>query len=366
MSNIVDVYAREILDSRGNPTVEVEVVLDDGSFGRAAVPSGASTGAYEAVELRDGDEGRYLGKGVRKAVENVNTTHRRGARRAWTPPTSARSTRCMLELDGTANKGKLGANAILGVSLAVRQGGGRVHRAPALPLHRRRERARAARADDEHPQRRRARRQQRRPAGVHGHAGRRADLRRGPALVRRDLPRAQEGAAGPQARRPASATRAASRPNLASNEDALKVIVEAIEKAGYKPGEEIMLRARPGLDRVLRRRARRLRARRRGPRAHARPRWSSSGPAWSTATRSSRSRTAWPRTTGTAGSCSPSGSATRSSSSATTCSSPTPSAWRRGIEMGVANSILVKVNQIGTLTETLDASRWRSAPATRA
>ena len=72
MSSIVDVYGREILDSRGNPTIEVEVVLDDGSFGRAAVPSGASTGAFEAVELRDGDKGRYLGKGVRTAVDNVN------------------------------------------------------------------------------------------------------------------------------------------------------------------------------------------------------------------------------------------------------------------------------------------------------
>ena len=92
MSNIVDVYAREILDSRGNPTVEVEVVLDDGSFGRAAVPSGASTGAFEAVELRDGDAGRYLGKGVRKAVENVKRRSPRSSW-AWTPPTSARWTR---------------------------------------------------------------------------------------------------------------------------------------------------------------------------------------------------------------------------------------------------------------------------------
>ncbi|HET6351486.1 MAG TPA: phosphopyruvate hydratase [Coriobacteriia bacterium] len=118
MSNIVDVFAREILDSRGNPTVEVEVVLDDGSFGRAAVPSGASTGAFEAVELRDGDAGRYLGKGVTMAVENVNTTI--AEELVGVDATDQRLVdSILLELDGTPNKGKLGANAILGVSLAA-------------------------------------------------------------------------------------------------------------------------------------------------------------------------------------------------------------------------------------------------------
>ena len=118
MPNIQDVYAREVLDSRGNPTVEVEVLTESGAFGRAIVPSGASTGEYEAVELRDGDKSRYLGKGVLKAVENVNemiaeeligmdVTDQVGIDRA------------MIELDGTENKGKLGANAILGVSMAV-------------------------------------------------------------------------------------------------------------------------------------------------------------------------------------------------------------------------------------------------------
>ncbi len=118
MAIITDVYAREILDSRGNPTVEVEVYLEDGSMGRAAVPSGASTGAYEAVELRDGDKSRYLGKGVRKAVENVNEI--------IAPEIIGMDVfdqvgidMTMIELDGTPNKGKLGANAILGVSMAV-------------------------------------------------------------------------------------------------------------------------------------------------------------------------------------------------------------------------------------------------------
>ena len=118
MSIITDVYAREILDSRGNPTVEVEVVLDDGSFGRAAVPSGASTGAFEAVELRDGDSTRYLGKGVRQAVDNVNEIIAEEV--VGLDATDQRSVdSAMLALDGTPNKGKLGANAILGVSLAV-------------------------------------------------------------------------------------------------------------------------------------------------------------------------------------------------------------------------------------------------------
>ena len=118
MSTIIDIYGREVLDSRGNPTVEVEVTLDDGSFGRATVPSGASTGAFEAAELRDPDEPRYLGKGVQRAVDHVNeeiadallgmeATDQRGIDAA------------LLELDGTPNKGNLGANAVLGTSLAV-------------------------------------------------------------------------------------------------------------------------------------------------------------------------------------------------------------------------------------------------------
>jgi enolase len=117
MSFITDIWAREILDSRGNPTVEVEVTLDDGSQGRAAVPSGASTGAFEAVELRDGDSARYGGKGVLTAVANVNDII--GPELMGMDATDQRLVdMTMLALDGTPNKGKLGANAILGVSLA--------------------------------------------------------------------------------------------------------------------------------------------------------------------------------------------------------------------------------------------------------
>ena len=118
MSIILDVYGREVLDSRGNPTVEVEVTLDDGSFGRAIVPSGASTGAFEACELRDGDKTRYLGKGVSKAVAHVNEEIAEAI--IGMEATDQRALDAeMIELDGTPNKGRLGANAILGASLAT-------------------------------------------------------------------------------------------------------------------------------------------------------------------------------------------------------------------------------------------------------
>src|SRR5690554_5684979 len=118
MTAIVDIHAREILDSRGNPTVEVDVALEDGSRGRAAVPSGASTGAHEAVELRDGDKKRYFGRGVRKAGDAANgeVFHAIGGMDA---SDQAKIDETLIALDGTPNKGRLGANAILGVSLAV-------------------------------------------------------------------------------------------------------------------------------------------------------------------------------------------------------------------------------------------------------
>ncbi|MFZ5726747.1 MAG: phosphopyruvate hydratase [Pseudomonadota bacterium] len=132
MTAIIDIHGREILDSRGNPTVEVDVLLEDGSFGRAAVPSGASTGAHEAVELRDGDKARYLGKGVTKAVAAVN-----GEIAEALIGLDAEDQReidmAMIDLDGTANKSRLGANAILGVSLAAAKAAAD---ARGLPLYR--------------------------------------------------------------------------------------------------------------------------------------------------------------------------------------------------------------------------------------
>jgi enolase len=132
MTAIVDIVARQILDSRGNPTVEVDVILEDGSMGRAAVPSGASTGAHEAVELRDGDKARYLGKGVLKAVEAVNSEIL-DAIGGMDAENQVAIDEAMIELDGTPNKGRLGANAILGVSLAVAKAAAE---AASLPVYR--------------------------------------------------------------------------------------------------------------------------------------------------------------------------------------------------------------------------------------
>src|SRR5262245_42230295 len=132
MTAIVDIIGREILDSRGNPTVEVDVVLEDGSYGRAAVPSGASTGAHEAVELRDGDKKRYLGKGVQKAVAAV-TGEIFDAIGGMDAEQQAKIDETMIALDGTPNKGRLGANAVLGVSLAVAKAAAATR---GLPLYR--------------------------------------------------------------------------------------------------------------------------------------------------------------------------------------------------------------------------------------
>ena len=195
MIEIVDVIGREILDSRGNPTVEVEVTLDDGVVGRAAVPSGASTGVYEACELRDGDKGRYLGKGVEKAVSNVNTEIAEaliGLNVLDQPAID----KLLIELDGTPNKGRLGANAILGASLACAKaaadslglslyqyiGGVNAKTLPVPMMNI---------LNGGGP-----RHQQRGHPGVHDHACVRPFLERGAAPLRRGIPHPEECAQG--------------------------------------------------------------------------------------------------------------------------------------------------------------------------
>ena len=175
MSSIVDVVAREILDSRGNPTVEADVLLESGVMGRAAVPSGASTGSREAIELRDGDPQRYLGKGVLRAVENVNTEICEAiiGLDAVEQPLIDQT---LIELDGTENKARLGANAMLAVSLAVAKAAAEES---GLPLYRYLGGAGRMQLPvplDERDQRRRARQQQPGSAGVHGHPGGRGEL----------------------------------------------------------------------------------------------------------------------------------------------------------------------------------------------
>ena len=131
-TTIESIYSQEILDSRGNPTVEVEVILADGTWGRAAVPSGASTGVHEALELRDGDKKRYNGKGVLKAVEAVNTSIAE-LLVGWDASEQKAIDMAMIELDGTPNKSKFGANAILGTSLAIAKAAANAH---GMPLYR--------------------------------------------------------------------------------------------------------------------------------------------------------------------------------------------------------------------------------------
>lgn len=239
MTTITDVFAREIMDSRGNPTVEVDVVLEDGSFGRAAVPSGASTGAYEAVELRDGDKGRHLGKGVLKAVENVNgiiAPELIGLDALDQPGIDA----VMLRLDGTPNKAKLGANAILGVSMAVAKAAAG---ALGLPLYKYLGGVNAKEM----------------PVPMMNilnggkHADNNVDIQEfmvmpvGAATFAEALRMGAEiyhtlkKVLKDRGLATAIGDEGGFAPNLASNEEALKVIVEAVQKAGYTPGEQVGL-----------------------------------------------------------------------------------------------------------------------------
>jgi enolase len=242
MTDIADIVARQILDSRGNPTVEVDVILDDGSFGRAAVPSGASTGAHEAVELRDGDKDLWGGKGVGKAVDAVNGEIF-DALSGMDAEDQRRIDEALIELDGTENKGRLGANAILGVSLATAKASADLVGPAALPLCRRRLGPHPADADDEHHQRRRSRRQSDRHPGVHDPADRRRDLLGGPAHGFGDLPRAEE-ALKDAGHNTNVGDEGGFAPNLASAEEALAFITKAGQAAGYLAGEDFHL----GLD----------------------------------------------------------------------------------------------------------------------
>lgn len=239
MSQIVKIHGREILDSRGNPTLEVDVYTDTGHMGRAAVPSGASTGAHEAVELRDGDAKRYLGKGVSKAVEHVNNTLNSELSGALVTE-QALIDSAMIALDGTPNKANLGANAILGVSLAVAKAGAS---ASGLPLYRYVGGVQAntlpvpmmniinggAHADNKVD----VQEFMIMPVGASSFG---QGLRMGAeifhalkAVLRKKGLSTNVGDEGGFA------------PDLASNEDALKLVMQAIEQAGYKPGEDIVL-----------------------------------------------------------------------------------------------------------------------------
>ncbi len=239
MSTILDVHAREILDSRGNPTIEVDVTLQSGAAGRAAVPSGASTGEHEALELRDGDAKRYLGKGVQQAVQNV--IEKIGpALRGMDPTEQVEIDRHLIELDGTPNKGKLGANAILGVSMAVARAaavetglplfrylGGPLARTMPVPLMNILNGGAHATNTLDFQEFMIV------PAGAQSFG---EALRMGAevfhalkkVLVKRKLATGVGDEGG-------------FAPDLSNDEEALKVIIEAIESAGYAPGREVAL-----------------------------------------------------------------------------------------------------------------------------
>ncbi|WP_300408018.1 phosphopyruvate hydratase [Lagierella sp.] len=239
MSRIIDIYAREVLDSRGNPTVEVEVVTEAGGIGRAIVPSGASTGAHEAVELRDNDESRYLGKGVLTAVDNVNQVIAEEIIGEEVLE-QVRIDNLMIELDGTENKGKLGANAILGVSIAVAKAAademglhlyeylGGVN-SKVLPLPMMNILNGGEHADNNVD----IQEFMVMPAGAETF---KEALRMG-AEVFHSLKKVLKD----KGLNTAVGDEGGFAPNLASNEEALQTIVTAIEKAGYKPGEDVLL-----------------------------------------------------------------------------------------------------------------------------
>jgi enolase len=239
VSAIVDVRAREILDSRGNPTVEAEVTLETGARGRAAVPSGASTGAHEAVELRDGDRNRYLGKGVLRAVENVNTQIRE-ALRGFEAREQLDIDRTMIELDGTPNKRNLGANAILSVSMAVA-------RAAALENHMPLWKYLARGGPNVLPV------PMMNILNGGAHAPNNVDIQefmvvplnftsfREALRCGAEIFHSLKKVLSEKGKNTAVGDEGGFAPDLASNEEAAEVVLMAIERAGYRPGEDVAL-----------------------------------------------------------------------------------------------------------------------------
>ena len=240
MSAIVDVRGREVLDSRGNPTVEAEVTLDSGVRGRAAVPSGASTGAHEAVELRDGDKDRYLGKGVLKAVQNVNTEIA-GALRGFEAREQLDIDRTMIDLDGTPNKRRLGANAMLAVSMAAARAAAQENH---MPLWRY---LAGPESGDLLPV------PMMNILNGGAHASNNVDIQEfmvmpvGAETFSEGLRMGVEifhhlkAVLSAQHKSTAVGDEGGFAPDLGSNQEAVEVVLQAIEKAGYRPGEDVVI-----------------------------------------------------------------------------------------------------------------------------
>jgi enolase len=351
MSTIISVHAREILDSRGNPTLEAEVVLEGGAAGRAAVPSGASTGEFEAVELRDGDKSRYGGKGVLNAVDNVNNLIANEVI-GMDAFDQIDVDQTMIALDGTNNKSKLGANAILGVSMAVARAAANE---AGLPLYRYLGGPNACVM----------------PVPLMNilnggaHAANNVDLQEfmvapvgfdtfsDSLRAGVEIFHALKGVLSKGKKSTGVGDEGGFAPDLATNEDAISVILEAIEKAGYKPGEDVML----ALD------------------AAASEWWRDGGYVFHKSTNERRTSSemvefwrgwvdkypiisiedglnegdwdGWQQLTQAIGD--------RTQLVGDDLFVTNVEYLQKGIDMGVANAILIKVNQIGSVTETLDA-----------
>ena len=349
---IETVKALEVLDSRGNPTVEVEVALESGAVGRAIVPSGASTGAFEAVELRDGDKGRYIGKGVEKAVANVNeiiAPELEGMDAFDQPAIDA----LMIELDGTHNKGKLGANAILGVSMAVARaaaeelglplfqyiGGVNAKQLPVPMMNILNGGEHADNSVDVQefmilPVGAKSFREGLRMGAEVFHSLKKVLSERGLACGVGD-----EGGFAP---------------NLGSNREALELIVEAIEKAGYKPGDDVRLGLDVAATEMYDKETKLYDLKHEGKKLTAEQmvdlyeEWVNNFPIVTIEDGlDEEDWDGWKVLTDRLGK--------KVQLVGDDLFVTNTERLERGIEAGVANSILIKVNQIGTITETLDA-----------
>ncbi|MBL7982902.1 MAG: phosphopyruvate hydratase [Flavobacteriales bacterium] len=352
MSLIAKIQAREVLDSRGNPTIEVDVWTDTGHMGRAAVPSGASTGAHEAMELRDGEKKRYLGKGVRKAVENVNNTLNNELHGALVTEQSMID-KAMIALDGTPNKSNLGANAILGVSLAVAkaaagEAGLPLYRyvggvnASTLPVPLMNILNGGAHADNKVD----VQEFMIMPVGARHFA---EGLRMGAevfhalkAVLKKKGLSTNVGDEGGFA------------PDLASNEDALKLVMQAIEAAGYKPGQDIVLALDCASTEFYDAKKKRYKLESTGDVLTSDEMvamwadWAKRYPIVSIEDGMAEDDWAgWKKLTETIGA--------KVQLVGDDLFVTNTERLGQGIGKGIANSILVKVNQIGTLTETIEA-----------
>ncbi|MFN6176422.1 MAG: phosphopyruvate hydratase [Flavobacteriales bacterium] len=352
MSLIAKIQAREVLDSRGNPTIEVDVWTDSGHMGRAAVPSGASTGAHEAVELRDGEKKRYLGKGVRKAVENVNNTLNNELHGALVTEQSMID-KAMIALDGTPNKGNLGANAILGVSLAVAKAAASE---AGLPLYRYVGGVNASTL----------------PVPLMNilnggaHADNKVDVQEFmimPVGARHFAEGLRMGAEVFHALKAVLKKKGLSTnvgdeggfaPDLASNEDALKLVMQAIEAAGYKPGQDIVLALDCASTEFYDVKKKRYKLESTGDVLTSDEMvamwadWAKRYPIVSIEDGMAEDDWAgWKKLTVTLGA--------KVQLVGDDLFVTNTERLAQGIDNGIANSILVKVNQIGTLTETIEA-----------